>query len=215
MCILSAETFKKLLVVIKNLSGKYIFFIVIITALSYNLIRWNYLFLQPSTFSQAQSWINTYIPPEKILFTTVGKFVPFTPGKKVIKIQQQKNPRFFAEVEKILPDDHYPPNVRNIIYLGELTDPNNPKELKKFFESTELQCDFVLDIYFNPETAPMKNASSKNYQKLISFSPFRDKSLKTPIGNILGTVNQPSMPFLLYYSERTGLYIDIYKCASN
>ncbi|HCM37640.1 MAG: hypothetical protein UV61_C0002G0193 [Candidatus Gottesmanbacteria bacterium GW2011_GWB1_43_11] len=210
MCIFAALAIIQALKFFKNQFTKQVGFTLILIFASINLSFWNYLYIQKSSLTLAMEWIDQNIPPQSILLSAAGKFVPYTPAKEVLNIQQQKHPGFFAEAGKYLKTGEYPPNVRNIIYLDQLTDLNDRKQLPQFLNNFSPPASYLIDIYFDPKDKHFGFLNQNQYQKLVSFSSLRDKSIQIKIDNLLATVNEPVLPVLLLKSERTGPYIDIY-----
>ncbi len=187
------------------------FFTVSLGMISFNLVGWNLLLIRTSTMEEAMVWIEQKIPPHETILSAAGKWVPYTPSKEVLQLQQQKNPHFFEQAYKILHEYTYPPNVRSFVYLDELVDLNNREMTFQFIDTFPLSYRYLLDIYFDPANAPLRGLNTNKYTKVASFSPLKNHYQPEEIHNALATVNHPALPLLLLRLQRLGPYVDIYK----
>lgn len=211
MCLFASLSLERVLQLIKIKLLKLFIILITLFISTFNPLLWNWLYLKPSTADLAVDWIENNVGPEKTILSTSHRWIPFSPAKEVLPIQQQKNPQFFLHLGKELQLYEYPKNVRNIIYLGEVIDLQHLEEVNTNISNLDVPYRYIIDMYFDPNRSLAKFLDMTKHRTVIRFSPLKNKQNAFLLGNILATVDSTPLPLLMLKLERTGPYIDIYE----
>lgn len=184
---------------LRRFTGTVLFFLILLPA-----IIWLQRYLAEPTFIETVNWINKNIPPQTRIGFMDIKFAGYTPAPASIELIQAKLPHAYERAKKLLSSNTYPENVREVVYLNNVVDVNDKKQILQYIHDHDIR--YLVYFYRNPSER-YKEEDFPGFHLCFHSSPFiidREEESRDYI-HWVGALND------MIKVNRFGPYFDIFK----
>lgn len=181
----------------------FILVLFLLFAASFNSIWWNALIAKKTTFEEARDWLATNIPVKTPIATMGIRTLGYSPSRDAADVIRRIDPGYYRTSSSLI-GDSYPPNVRNVIYMGQFKRESESANLKAALEVYPIK--YVVNAYLNSSQRLINEKSNVKLRLVAHFSPTGEIIYDKDIPGILIDAGN-AVPLMKV--NRAGPYIDI------
>lgn len=174
-----------------------------IFATSFNSIWWNILISKRTTFEETRDWLAANVPVRTPIATMGIRTLGYAPSRDAADVIRKTHPGYYRTSSSLI-GDSYPPNVRNVIYMGQLGGKSESENLRAALEVYPIK--YVVNSYLNSNQRLINEKSNVKLRLVAHFSPTGEIIYDKDIPAILIDAGN-AVP--LTRVNRAGPYIDV------